>query len=87
MYFPSFLLVFVTISVHWRAVAVGAGAVRSAIRGGYVGGHKYARRDELQVARSAIASRGTDLSNAHIFGDSIPVFKDLSFQWTAVQAT
>jgi hypothetical protein len=32
------------------------------------------------VARSAIASRGTDLSNAHIFGDSIfwPVFKDLS---------
>jgi hypothetical protein len=35
------------------------------------------------VARSAIASRGTDLSHAHIFGDSIfwPVFKDLSFQW------
>jgi hypothetical protein len=38
---------------------------------------------ELQVARSAIAGRGIDLSHAHIFGDSIfwPVFKDLSFQW------
>jgi hypothetical protein len=42
-----------------------------------------ARQDELQVARAAIASRGTDLSHAHIFGDSIfwPVFKDLSFRW------
>jgi len=38
----------------------------------------------LQVARSAIASRGTDLSHAHIFGDFIfwPVFKDLSFEWS-----
>jgi hypothetical protein len=50
----------------------------------YVEGHKYAREDELEVARSAIASRGTDLSHAHIFGDSIfwPVFKDLSFEWS-----
>jgi hypothetical protein len=50
----------------------------------YVWGHKYARQGELQVARSAIASRGTDLSQAHIFGDFIfwPVFKDLSFEWS-----
>ena len=42
------------------------------------------RQDELEVARSAIASRGTDLSHAHIFGNSMfwPVFKDLSFEWT-----
>jgi hypothetical protein len=35
------------------------------------------------VARSAIASRGTDLSHAHIIGDFIfwSVFKDLSFEW------
>ncbi|MGA8597952.1 MAG: hypothetical protein WB676_24820, partial [Bryobacteraceae bacterium] len=51
----------------------------------YVEGHKYARQGELQVARSTIASRGTDLSRVHIFGDSIfwPVFKDLSFRWSA----
>jgi hypothetical protein len=50
---------------------------------GYVEAQKYARQDELQVARSAIASRGADLSRAHIFGDFIfwPVFKDLSFRW------
>jgi hypothetical protein len=49
----------------------------------YVEGHRYARQGELHVARSAIASHGTDLSHAHIFGDSIfwPVFKDLSFEW------
>jgi hypothetical protein len=85
-YFPSLLLVFVTISVHWRAVAVPVLVLvlfvpQYAVA--YLEGHKYARMDELQVARSAIASRGTDLSHAHIFGDSIfwPVFKDLSFQW------
>jgi hypothetical protein len=60
-----------------------AGPVRSAIHGGVSRGDKYARQDELQVARSTIAGRGTDLSHAHIFGDSIfwPVFKDLSFRW------
>jgi hypothetical protein len=85
-YFPSFLLVFLTISSAWRAVAVPVLVLvlfvpQYAV--GYVEGHKYARQDELQVARSAIASRGTDLSHAHIFGDFIfwPVFKDLSFKW------
>jgi hypothetical protein len=86
-YFPSFLLVFLTISSAWRAVAVPALVLvlvpQYAVA--YVEGHKYARQGELQVARSAIAGRGTDLSHAHIFGDSTfwPVFKDLSFQWTA----
>jgi hypothetical protein len=87
-YFPSFLLVFVTVSAAWRAVAVPALVLvlfvpQYAVA--YVEGHKYARQDELQVARSAIASRGTDLSHAHIFGDSMfwPVFKDLSFRWSA----
>ena len=86
-YFPSFLLVFLTISVHWRAIAVPVLVLvlfvpQYAVA--YVEGHKYARRGELQVARAAISSRGTDLSHAHIFGDSIfwPVFKDLSFQWS-----
>ena len=85
-YFPSFLLVFLTISVAWRAVAVPVLVLvlfvpQYAVA--YVEGHKYADQGELQVARSAIASRGTDLSHAHIFGDSIfwPVFKDLSFEW------
>jgi hypothetical protein len=85
-YFPSFLLVFLTISIRWRAVAVPAFVLLLFVPQyavAYVEGHKYARQDELQVARWAIASRGTDLSRAHIFGDSIfwPVFKDLSFQW------
>jgi hypothetical protein len=86
-YFPSFLLLFLTISSAWRAVAVPALVLvlfvpQYAVA--YVEGHKYARQDELQVARSTIAGRGADLSDAHIFGDSIlwPVFKDLSFQWT-----
>ena len=85
-YFPSFLLVFLTISAAWRAVAVPVLVLvlfvpQYAVA--YVEGHKYARQDELQVARSAIASRGADLSHAHIFGDFIfwPVFKDLSFEW------
>ena len=85
-YFPSFLLVFLTISVAWRAVAVPVLVLvlflpQYAVA--YVWGHKYAKQGELQVARSAIASRGTDLSHAHIFGDFIfwPVFKDLSFEW------
>ena len=85
-YFPSFLLVFLTISAAWRAVAVPALVLvlfvpQYAVA--YVEGHKYARQGELQVARSIISSRGTDLSHAHIFGDSIfwPVFKDLPFQW------
>ena len=88
-YFPSFLLVFMTISVSWRAVALPALVLvlfvpQYAVA--YVWGHKYdyARQGELQVARAAIASRGADLSHAHIFGDFIfwPVFKDLSFKWS-----
>jgi hypothetical protein len=85
-YFPSFLLVFLTISSAWRAVAVPVLVLvwflpQYAV--GYVEWHKYARRDDLQVARSIIAGRSTDLSHAHIFGDSMfwPVFKDLSFKW------
>ncbi len=86
-YFPSFLLVFVTISVAWRAVALPALVLVLFVpmyAVGYVEWHKYARQGELQVARSVIASRGTDLSHAHIFGDFIfwPVFKDLSFEWS-----
>jgi hypothetical protein len=86
-YFPSFLVVFLTISVAWRAIAVPVVVLvlfvpQYAVA--YIEGHKYARQDELQVARSVIASRGTDLSHAQIFGDSIfwPVFKDLSFHWS-----
>jgi hypothetical protein len=86
-YFPSFLLVFLTISIAWRAIAVPVLVLvlfvpQYAV--GYVEWHKYARQNDLQVARSIIAGRGTDLSHAHIFGDSIfwPVFKDISFQWT-----
>jgi hypothetical protein len=87
-YFPSFLLVFLTISVAWRAIIAVPVLVlvlfvpQYAV--GYVWGHKYAAQGELQVARTAIASRGTDLSQAHIFGDFIfwPVFKDLSFEWS-----
>ena len=86
-YFPSFLLVFLTISVAWRAVALPVLVLvlfvpQYAV--GYFEGHKYARQGELQVARSAIASRSTDLSHAHIFGDFIfwAVFKDLSFEWS-----
>jgi hypothetical protein len=88
-YFPSFLLVFLTVSAAWRAVALPALVLvlfvpQYAVA--YVWGHEYdyARQGELQVARSAIASRGTGLSRAHIFGDSIfwPVFKDLSFEWS-----
>jgi hypothetical protein len=85
-YFPSFLLVFLTISIRWGAVAVPVFVLVLFVpmyAVAYVEGHKYARQGELQLARSAIAGRGTDLSHAHIFGDSIfwPVFKDLSFQW------
>jgi hypothetical protein len=85
-YFPSFLLVFLTASIAWRAVAVPVLVLvlfvpQYAV--GYVEGHKYARQDELQVAQSAIASHGADLSQASVFGDFIfwPVFKDLSFKW------
>jgi hypothetical protein len=85
-YFPSFLLVFLTASVAWRAVLVPALVLvlfvpQYAV--GYVEGHKYARQDELRVARSAIARHSADLSQVHIFGDFIfwPVFKDLSFRW------
>jgi hypothetical protein len=91
-YFPSFLLVFLTISVAWRAVAVPVLVLvlfvpQYAVA--YVEGHKYARQDELQVARSAIARRSGNLSRAHIFGDSIfwPVFKDLSFEWSPWSCT
>jgi hypothetical protein len=85
-YFPSFLIVFLTISVAWRAVAVPALVLMLFVPQyavAYVEGHKYADQGELRVARSIIASRGTDLGHAHIFGDSIfwPVFKDLSFEW------
>jgi hypothetical protein len=88
-YFPSFLLVFLTVGVAWRAVALPALVLvlfvpQYAVA--FVWGHKYSyeRQGELQVARAAIASRGTDLSHAHIFGDFIfwPVFKDLSFEWS-----
>lgn len=85
-YFPSFLLVFLTTSVAWRAVVPVFVLVlfvpQYAV--GYVEGHKYAEQGELLVARSAIASRGTDLNHAYIFGDFNfwPVFKDLSFEWT-----
>ena len=87
-YFPSFLLVFLTVSAAWRAIALPAAVLilfvpQYAVA--YVWGHKYsyARQGELRVTRSAIASRGTDLSHAHIFGDFIfwPPFKDLSFEW------
>jgi hypothetical protein len=88
-YFPSFLLVFLTVSAAWRAVAVPALVLVLFVPQyamAYVWGHKYsyAAQGELQVARSIIARRGTDLSHAHIFGDFIfwPVFKDLSFEWT-----
>jgi hypothetical protein len=83
-YFPSFLLVFLTISIAWRAILVPVFvlvllAPQYAVA--YVEGHRYARQDELEVARSATARHDTDLSHAQIFGDSIlwPVFKDLSF--------
>jgi hypothetical protein len=85
-YFPSFLLVFLTISVAWRAAAVPVLVLVQFVPQyavAYVEGHKYARQGELQAARSVIASRGTDLSHAQIFGDFLfwPVFKDLSFKW------
>ena len=62
-YFPSFLPVFLTISVAWRAIAAPVLVLvlfvpQYAV--GYVEGHKFAGQGELQVARSAIASRGTD---------------------------
>ena len=88
-YFPSFLLVFLTVSLAWRAVALPALVLvlfvpQYAVA--YVRGHKYSYsgQGELQVARSVIASHGTDLSQAHIFGDFMfwPVFKDLSFEWS-----
>jgi hypothetical protein len=85
-YFPSFLLVCLTASAASRAVVVPLLVFvlfvpQYAVA--YVWAHKYARQDELQVARSLIAGRGTDLSHAHIYGDFIfwPVFKDLSFHW------
>jgi hypothetical protein len=85
-YFPSFLLVFLAASAAWRAIVVPALVLvlfvpQYAVS--YVEGHKYARQDELQVARSAIAGHSADLGRAHIFGDFIfwPVFKDLSFKW------
>jgi len=88
-YFPSFLLVFLTVSLAWRAIALPALVLVLFIPQyavAYVWGHQYsyARQGELQLARSAIARRGTDLSHAHIFGDFIfwPVFKDLSFEWS-----
>jgi hypothetical protein len=86
-YFPAFLVVFMTVSAAWRAIVLPALVLmlfgpQYAV--GYIEGHKYARQDELEVARSAIAGRGTDLSHAHIYGDFIfwPVFKDLSFEWS-----
>lgn len=87
-YFPSFLLVFLTASGAWRAVVVPVLVLVLFVPQyvvGYVEGHKYAGQGELQqVARSAIASRGADLTHATIFGDFIfwPAFKDLSFEWS-----
>jgi hypothetical protein len=85
-YFPSFLLVFMTVSVARRVIAVPVLVLVLFIPQyavAYVEGHKYARQGELQVARSVLARRGTDLRQAHIFGDFIfwPAFKDLSFEW------
>ena len=86
-YFPAFLLVFLTISVRWRAVALPALVLilfvpQYAV--GYFEARKYADQDELQVARSAIARHDADLRHPHILGDFLfwPVFKDLSFEWT-----
>ncbi len=86
-YFPAFLVVFMTVSAAWRAVVLPALVLALFVPQygvAYVEGHKYARQGELQAARSAIASRGADLSQAHIFGDFIfwPVFKDLAFEWS-----
>jgi hypothetical protein len=86
-YFPSFLLVLLTISVAWRAVALPALVLVLFVpmyAAAYVEGRKYADQGELQAARSVIGNRGTDLSHARIFGDSMfwPVFKDLSFEWS-----
>jgi hypothetical protein len=86
-YFPSFLLLFLTVGIAWRAIVVPALVLVLFVPiyvVAYVDGHKYANQGELQIARSVIAGRGTDLSRAHIIGDSMfwPVFKDLSFEWT-----
>jgi hypothetical protein len=87
-YFPSFLLVFLTASAAWRAIVVPLLVLvlfvpQYAV--GYVEGHKYARQDELQVARLVIARHTADLTQANIFGEFIfwPVFKDLPFKWTS----
>jgi hypothetical protein len=86
-YFPSFLIVFLTVDVTRRAVVLPALVLLLFLPQyamAYVEGRKYADQDGLQAARSSIAGRGTDLSRAHIFGDFIfwPVFKDLSFAWS-----
>jgi hypothetical protein len=85
-YFPSFLLVFLTIRNTWRPVVLPVLVLvlfvpQYAVA--YIWAHKYAGQSELQVARSIIDARGTDLKHAHIFGDFIfwPAFKDLSFEW------
>jgi hypothetical protein len=85
-YFPSFLLVFLTVSAAWRAVAFPGLVLMLFVPQyavAYVEGHKYADQRGLEMARSIIAARGADLKQAHIFGDFIfwPVFKDLSFEW------
>lgn len=86
-YFPSFVLVFVTVGSAWRAVALPALVLlvfvpQYAIA--YVEGHKYYYQKDLGVARAIIASRASNLNNVQIFGDFIfwPIFKDLSFRWT-----
>ncbi len=69
-YFPAFLVVFMTASAAWRAIVLPALVLALFVPQyavGYIEGHKYARQDELEVARSAIAGRGTDLSQAHIY--------------------
>jgi hypothetical protein len=69
-YFPAFLVVFMTASAAWRPVVLPVLVLALFVPQyavGYVEGHKYARQSELQVARSAIASRGADSSHAHIF--------------------
>jgi hypothetical protein len=88
-YFPSFLLVFLSTSAAWRAVAVPALVLIFFVPQyvvGYAEAHKYARQGELQVARSIITNRGTDLTHSYIFGDFNfwPVFKDLSFRWSVL---
>jgi len=74
-YFPSFLLVFLTVSRAWRAVAVPALVLvlflpQYAVA--YVWGHKfsYARQGELQVARGRTPAYFATVARFHRFSPS-----------------